>query len=197
MVLEDTVNSDKTWQDKRQRAQIKTHQIASGQKKTLFLLWAWSNIGAGCAEMLWGLHPWWYSEPVQSQSWATCSCWACLSAWVGDHKSSLPASAVLWFWQLSGTIRACYRILKWRSARTYQMKVDWEGTTALYFPTLNFWGKKDHFTLSASRNTMSDTKCIMQPFYSISLLFHVRWASSIILLPVELFWCAFDCMWCT
>lgn len=119
------------------------------------------------------------------------------SAWVGDHKSSLPASAVLWFWQLSGTIRACYRILKWRSARTYQMKVDWEGTTALYFPTLNFWGKKDHFMLSASRNTMSDTKCIMQPFYSISLLFHVRWASSIILLPVELFWCAFDCMWCT
>ena len=96
---------------------------------------------------------------------------------------------------LSGTVRALYRILKWRSARIYQMKVDWEGMTALCFLTLSFGGK-NHFTISASGNTMSDTKCIVQPFYGISLLFHVPWASSIILVLFELF-CAFDYIWCT
>lgn len=38
-----------------------------------FVLWGWLNTGTGLPERLWSLHPWRYSKPNWTRSWATCS----------------------------------------------------------------------------------------------------------------------------
>lgn len=40
------------------------------------------------------------------------------------------------------------------------------------------------------------TRCIVQLFSNILLVFCVLWASPVILVSVELFWCAFGYIWC-
>lgn len=75
-------------------------QKESTQDKT-FSLWGKSNTGPSCLESLWSLHPWRYSKPGQTESWATCCIWPCFSRGIGleDLKkppSNLNHSVILW-----------------------------------------------------------------------------------------------------
>ena len=80
------------WQDKRQWAQMELQEIPSEHK--LFSV----STGTDCPERLWGLHPWRYSKPDWTWSWASCSSWPCLNRRVGlgDYQRSLHTSTVLW-----------------------------------------------------------------------------------------------------
>lgn len=44
-----------------------------------WLKWGRSNTGPGCPQRWWSLHPWRYTNPSWTQSYATCSSWFCLS----------------------------------------------------------------------------------------------------------------------
>lgn len=41
------------WQEKRQCAETKMHEVPSEHKKTFCYSWGWSNVGTGCSERLW------------------------------------------------------------------------------------------------------------------------------------------------
>lgn len=70
-------------------------------KEKTFLLWEWSNIGAGSSERFRSLYPWKYSKLEWTWPWATCLDWPCFQQqgwirWCLEVPANLHDSVNLW-----------------------------------------------------------------------------------------------------
>lgn len=92
-----TLHNSGHWQDKRQRAQVKTHEILRTRKH--FFTDSVIKHKNELAERLWSFYLWRYLKPEWTWSWTACSSWPGLNRGFGqdDLKKSFPTSTVLWF----------------------------------------------------------------------------------------------------
>lgn len=91
-----TLFSSVQWQNKRQCAQTEKCEIDMNvRKKTFLCVQLWSSTGISCPGKSWNLHPWTYSKPHWTRSWATSSSWP-LDHGLGSLKHPFQPSIILW-----------------------------------------------------------------------------------------------------